>query len=455
MKKIKIVFVISFFLILVLPMIFITRGKDITSKIDNRMLTNNPFSKGFVSSGDRTQDIDNFLTDRIGFRDKMILTYTVLNDVCFREMVHPIYMYGEDGYIFGKAGENKVYSEFDTKFADFVKKAQTYCEERNIPFTFVFDPSKNSVMTDKLRKGYDYNNLWVDRFMKDLDERKVSYVDNLALLKSLYEQGTKVFNQKYNAGHWNDLGAFYGVNNIIKQFEDDFDSLKPNQLSEFNMVEEIRTSLPVSEFPIHESEIIFEAKDQFKSVSKQIYNEIELDQHYRWFGYYQNEEKVEAQAPRVLVFQGSYMNGMGYKFFQNAFAEYIFVHDYQNVINLDYYINLFQPDCVVFETAEYTLYETYYNSAAMEATQFNPGLSTIPKENQIRTKVFLDQFTAQTGQSITVLSMPLEGHEQQYVYLKINDQIYDLDQREDQLEVSILNDNLNHTSNMELIYVNK
>ena len=51
--------------------------------------------------------------------------------------------------------------------------------------------------------------------------------------------------------------------------------------------------------------------------------------------------------------------------------------------------------------------------------------------------------------------MPLEGHEQQYVYLKINDQIYDLDQREDQLEVSILNDNLNHTSNMELIYVNK
>lgn len=455
MKKFKVLFIAAFFIILILPVIFMTRGKDVTSTIDNRMLTNNPFSKDFVGTGDLTQDIDNYLSDRIGFRDKMILTYTVLNDVCFHEMVHPIYMYGKSGYIFGKAGENKVYSEYEVQFADFVKKTQVYCEERSIPFTFVFDPSKNSVMVDKLPRGYHYDNSWINDFMKDLDERKIDYVDNLDLLKTRYKQGEKVFNQKYNAGHWNDLGAFYGVNHIIDHFKDDFTVLETNQLSEYELVEEKRTTLPVSEFPIHEKDVIFEAKNEYKSLSKLIYDEIELDEHYRWFGYYKNEQKIEKNAPRVLVFQGSYMNGMGYKFFQNAFAEYIYVHAYQNVVQFDYYINLFQPDCVVFETAEYTLYDTYYSSIAMQTAQFNPGLATVSKDNQISSDVSLDQFTVKAGKAITELFMPLEGHEDQYVYLKINDQIYDLEGVDDLLKVSILNKNLKNVSNMELVFVNK
>lgn len=71
-------------------------------------------------------------------------------------------------------------------------------------------------------------------------------------------------------------------------------------------------------------------------------------------------------APRVLSFQGSYMNGMGYKFLENSFGEYIIVHAYQNIFNLDDYFNMFQPDCVIFETAEYTLTDDYYDLETMK-----------------------------------------------------------------------------------------
>lgn len=34
------------------------------------------------------------------------------------------------------------------------------------------------------------------------------------------------------------------------------------------------------------------------------------------------------------------MNGYGYKYLQNAFGEYIYVHDYQNILNFPYYYNI-------------------------------------------------------------------------------------------------------------------
>jgi len=455
MKKIKIVFIVSFFIMLALPMVFFTRGENITSLIDNRMLTNNPFGAGFESSGSRVQDIDNYISDRIGFRDKMILAYTVLNDACFHEMVHPIYMYGKDGTVFFKAGDNKIFSEYDEEFAKFVKKTQVYCEERNIPFTFAFDPSKNSIMQDKLPQGYHYDNAWVYELFDSLKEKNVDYVDNLTYLTKLYKEGIPIFNQKYNAGHWNDLGAFYGVNNILTRLQKDFPKLELNQLSDFDVQQVMQTSLPVSQFPIKEEEPIFSPKTEVADIGTIIHEELELDPQYQEFGDTLNTEKAEKGAPKILVFQGSYMNGMGYKFFRNAFAEYIFVHDYQNVINLDYYINLFQPDGVVFETAEYTCYEPYYSSEAMKKAHYNPGVSTIANELKKELEVSLDDFDIEKKQEISVLSMDAAKYKNKYVYLKVGDKIYDFILHKDKLSLSILNKDLESQDELHLIYLDK
>lgn len=59
------------------------------------------------------------------------------------------------------------------------------------------------------------------------------------------------------------------------------------------------------------------------------------------------------------------MNGYEYKYLMNGFSEYIYVHDYQNIINFPYYYNIFKPKCVVFEVAEYTLENGYFGRERM------------------------------------------------------------------------------------------
>ena len=107
------------------------------------------------------------------------------------------------------------FNEYHATFIDMIEKIQDYCEARNVPFLFVFEPAKISVLQDELQEGINYNNDWVQDFMKELDRRDINYVDNTSLLKEKMEEGENVFNKKYNAGHWNDLGAFYGVNNVL------------------------------------------------------------------------------------------------------------------------------------------------------------------------------------------------------------------------------------------------
>ena len=117
--------------------------------------------------------------------NEMILDYTILNDKLFGEMVHPSYTYGKDGYVFGAEIHMGIhYDEYHEAFADMVKKVQDYCDERSIPFLFVFNPSKPAVMTEYIAEGINYNREWVDGFLAALAERGVRYLDNTETLES-------------------------------------------------------------------------------------------------------------------------------------------------------------------------------------------------------------------------------------------------------------------------------
>lgn len=163
MKRLRLFMSICFFLFLLIPVITLNWKENVVSKIDNRILTNNPFVSNYEPENemDLTDGIESYLEDRIGFRDAMIYGYTVLNDRLFHEMVHPTYMYGKDGYIFAKVGMNISLEEYHFVFIDMVKQIQDYCTERNVPFLFVFEPEKAALLTSKLGAGINYNDDWV------------------------------------------------------------------------------------------------------------------------------------------------------------------------------------------------------------------------------------------------------------------------------------------------------
>lgn len=141
-------------------------------------------------------------------------------------MIHPLYEYGKDGYVFSKQKANIKLTDYHIAFADMLAEIQNYCEQRDVPFLFVFDPEKAAVYTDELHEGINYDNSWVKQFEQELEKRGVHYIDNTQLMKDKREEGEQVFNKMYNAGHWNDLGAFYGINNVLEELSKDFPRLR-------------------------------------------------------------------------------------------------------------------------------------------------------------------------------------------------------------------------------------
>ena len=163
MKVLKCITVVVFCLVILLPLFFFNFESNSVSEIDNRLLAEKPLTN---IEGDVTKSLETYIGDRIGFRDEMILGYTVLNDRVFNKMVHPSYTYGKDGYVFG-AGitTSGMFNDYHIAFADMVMKLQQYCEERNVPFLFVFNPAKPAVYSESKIKT---QSLHLD-FVKNVD----------------------------------------------------------------------------------------------------------------------------------------------------------------------------------------------------------------------------------------------------------------------------------------------
>lgn len=437
MKTLKRIIILAFCAVLLIPILTFNTEENAISEIDNRALAVNPFTE--ESSEDFTKDVENYVNDRIGLRNEMILAYTVLNDRLFGKMVHPSYTYGKDGYVFGAGLDVNIrYNEFHEVFADMVKKVQDYCEERDIPFLFVFNPAKPAVMTEYIAEGINYHREWVDEFLKALEERGVHYLDNTKTLKMAKETGEVVFNQKYDANHWNDIGAYYGTNAMLEEMKKYIPTVHVNTERDVEFTEIKQESLLVSKFPINEMVPSAIIHDKVESITDLFVDELELNESYRGFGYYVNQKRMGEDAPRSLVFQGSYMNGYGYKYFQNAFGEYIHVHDYQNILNFPYYYNIFRPDCVIFEVAEYTFSDGYFNFEKMKTLDFQSPYQSVLAGLEVSEEYLpLENVEVVKGRTLTKINW-IQSENLEQAWLLMGDEEYDLVKSETGYTVTVL-----------------
>lgn len=438
LKKIT---VVIFCVLLFLPVLMFDFTENAVSEIDNRELAANPLTN---DGEDFTVDVENYVNDRIGFRNEMIYGYTVLNDKLFGKMVHPSYTYGKDGYVFGQGvNVSTYYGEYHENFADMVKRIQDYCEARNVPFLFVFNPAKPAVLREYIAEGVNYNREWVDDFFKALDKRGVHYLDNTKTLLDAKRKGINVFNKKYDANHWNDLGAYYGTNAILQVLKKDLPNVHVNTPEDVLFTETKRESLLVSRFPINEMVPEAEIYPVTEDLGDKFVNELELDENYGAFGYFCNTERKEEGGPKALVFQGSYMNHYGYKFLQNAFGEYIYVHDYQNVLNFPYYYNIFKPECVIFEVAEYTFNDSYFFSDGMKNMNLQlPYQSFSPVDLESMKPEELGEVSIEEGKTLTRINWKTENIYDS-IWLLLGDTDYDLIKADTGYTVTILTEMYN------------
>lgn len=363
MKKLKILFISIFSLILTLPIAFFNFQKDYISELDNRELAELP---SFEISDKYNKFLLSYIDDRYGGRTTALGYYPIFNDRVFGELTHPLYMYGKEGHIFFRPGDEISYTSYHQNFVDYIVKMRDYVESKGSKFYLMINPEKSSVYRDYLPAGLNYNRNWIERFETELSKHKINFEDNTEILK----EKTKiedVYNRKFDAGHWNDLGAFYGVNNLLDTISKDFSSVEKLTFDDFDIKEKEEPYLKLSEFPIYEKtpEFILKNEEKYDDLTM-YYNHIQLNPEYPTFSYWRNNFGKE-NLPKALVYQGSYLNGRE-KYLKSRFSDYIAVHNYQNVFNIKEHFGEFTPDIVVFEIAEYTFSEGYFSEESMKKT---------------------------------------------------------------------------------------
>lgn len=367
MKKVKMIFIVLFAVCIALPLLCFNFKKGAVSEIDNKVLTDLDLSQGL--------DMENvafYIEDRMGLRAQMLNIYQVINDRLFHEMEHPNYCYGKDGYVFFQGlTENTAGEDFVREFCSYLSRIQTYCEDRGVPFIYCLTPSKSTVYSQYLPEGYIYRNDFLSYMYKYLELYDINYVDNAAYLTEVAED-EQIFNVKYDAGHWNDLGEFYGMNNILTKVREYFPSVQLLQLSDYEIEQVEETSLPSSYFAISEMVPVFRYvnEDEVTYLTGE-YSGLRLTDHYVYS--ISQTDRSDEGLPSVLFFQGSYFN-RNTEMFNFAFGEDYSIHNYENVLDFDYYFNIFQPDCVIFETAEYATTTQYFNYEKMVSKTLNTPL---------------------------------------------------------------------------------
>ena len=426
MRTFKIISIILFALILLYPIRFFNRIEESISLIDNRKL----FKKADIDKGDLTENIEKYVNDRIGGRNFFIKAYTLFNDKLFNVMVHPTYTYGKSGYVFFKQKRNTNYNDYHENFAEMVYKLSSYCKARNVPFVFVWNPSKTSVYRRFLSDGLIYNNLWVNKMLNNIRNKGVTVVDNGNLLEKISEKEI-IFNKKYDAGHWNDLGCFYAVNNIYKTLKDFFPDIKELKHSDFEITKIKQTSLPVSEFPINEDVPDFKLLATYTDITQDWDNEIIRHPSFRFFNY--TTVNNDCHKTKALFFHGSYFNSR-IKFIIPNFKEKISIHNYQNILDLEYYFNIFQPDIVIFSVTEYTIMKNYFNLERIKQLDFNPAIdSETLKDYQ---KVEAKKYSVLQLNKTTIIKLKTFP-DVKYAYLFLNGKIYDFKRKGDSFEITI------------------
>ena len=354
MKKIETIIFIAVVLVMIsIPGVFTNIKSNQTSKMDNRMLQEFPSmdDEGFQ------KDVELYLSDRVGFRENMITLYQTLCDKVFSKLVYPLYAYGKDGHVmmthdlttFQHADVDQNYVE---NLGEYLKSLEDFCGSMGSEFLFFLCPNKESIYPEYFPDGYFVKEQpnRSDRIAEALTKKKVPFIFPRELFMELKNEEL-LYNQKYDAAHWNDTGCFYGNREIINYLGRSFPTIGELEKEEFQINEVVQPYLKNSYFRIDERVPDYTLKKTDSAEEPDVFSQIELTAPQLHHQYYRNTENQE--LPRILIFGDSYFEYVS-KFYLNHSFELMSLHS-DNMKNAEYYISLFQPDIVIVEFVERVL----------------------------------------------------------------------------------------------------
>ena len=218
MKKGYFIYSISFFIILLVPLLAMPFYKN-RSVTEKRILSPLP---RLIAEGNWNQnylsELGEYFSDRFAFRTEMVQVNAVIDSAVMRTSSEDKVILGKDGYLFYTDSvdfyRGKEIMDKRDRFATIrtLQLIQEYAASQGAEFLFMIAPNKNTLYPEYMPDNYQKIDAIaeIDRIQTELIKAGVNYLD----LKAVFQEEEEVLYHRLDS-HWNNKGAALAAEKIF------------------------------------------------------------------------------------------------------------------------------------------------------------------------------------------------------------------------------------------------
>lgn len=353
-------FVIVIWGICFLPFLLAHREIDRVSEDENRYYANFPVIRTSDSWNKRfSVEFDNWISDNARFRSlyKSFLMNMEYN--LFRHLEMDGVKIARNNDIFDTTAERVDLFQGRDLFSDEqlslfeqnLLSLQEKIESKGIAFYYLQCHDKTTMEAEYYPTGaivYDtvHKGEQVEQYL--IDQKKVHIIPIFEILKKANVERTMYY-QYVDFVHWNDEGAYLGYRTIIEEMKSRFPYLQELEEKDYKIeVSNISRNYSGLKYPYQETWNRMVIKDvKSEETENAFYDSLYYKEHTHYF---QNLKK----DTRLLMINDSF----GRMFLKNSLAESfgeLLTVDLDNLQQIDWIIEQYQPDVVLLECVEFNL----------------------------------------------------------------------------------------------------
>lgn len=369
-KLISYVYIAGFMLLITIPLLLINRDEDAISEKEMRPLAKWPpilsvEDNQTIINPNLFSRIDDYIDDRIGFRNQLILINGKLQFYCFKRLENP------ERYRLGPNGESNilerdVVATFQHKnlfsdeelyqLADSFSTINTYLNNHGCKYFLFTCYDKESIypeyFPDSVLQYGDTSKTdqFMDTLMSQTDVHVIDLKPSFLKLRDQYE----LYAPFGDAVHWTPRGAYEGYREVMEEINSECDAdymiLSPDDFDieitdqGYSFFGGLSHSNYSEQFTLikHDAKLIENIEDYYKIPEKDKSD---------WLAYYRNESA--ANSTKLLIFGNSYIESYIRDYFPESFSEVIFVKSYTAIEDtLPEWIESYKPNIVLSQVAE-------------------------------------------------------------------------------------------------------
>ncbi|WP_026509083.1 alginate O-acetyltransferase AlgX-related protein [Butyrivibrio sp. LC3010] len=372
-KILKKIYICGFAIMLLLPLIFINRDENAISEQENRTLSGFPkLRKDGGFNKELPTDIENYLNDRLGFRDQIISLNALMQYHVFGRMENgKRYRLGPDGEF--NIIENdmvETYQHFNLfsdeeldRIAWDFQTVSDYLKDRDCEFYYMQCWDKQTIYPEyfptSVNQYGDYSR--TDQFLETLETRTdvpvISLKEDFITNKGNYE----VYSKYGDPVHWTQRGAFIGYTKVMEK-------LNENRTDKFSILTE-----PDFDITMTDQGMSFyggvrreNISEDFKRKATHAVMDEDYDEEHEEFEGLKTYHFVNDNAGndcKVMIVGNSFIVNFLKEDFAESFGETLVVWNDLGK-KFDSWVECYDPDIVIFEMVErYAAYDKVHKAA--------------------------------------------------------------------------------------------